>query len=396
VTRVGFALAGRTVGWMASWTYYRTLLRAILADPGCGIEPVVFLPSKADHPLIDELPELERHRVAMLDDRSPGAALRAAWRGPLLCDRPFGRLLERHEIAVLSHSGHLGRYRGVPALGWVPDLQHRHLPELFDRRTLTFREQRYRLLARFATHLVVSSEAGARDLIDLSPRAAGKTSVLRFVIDPVPRAEQPDRGELAALYGIDGPFLYLPNQFWAHKNHRLVIDALALLRSRGRPVRVVATGAPVDRRRPEHYGELLAHVRAAGVEDDFRVLGVVPYPHVAALVRESVALINPSRFEGWSTTVEEARSVGTRVLLSSIPVHREQNPPGGEFFDPADAEGLAALMWEAWTRADPEADRRLREEAEAALPERRREFARTYAAAVRATLDAAGPSREAS
>lgn len=389
MTRVGFALAGRTVGWMASWTYYRTLLRAIVADPDCGIEPVVFLASKADHPLIDELPQLERHRVPMLDDRSPGAAVRAAWRGPLLCDRPFGRLLERHDIAVLSHSGHLGRYRGVPALGWVPDLQHRHLPELFDRRTLAFREQRYRLLARFATHLVVSSEQGERDLIDLSSRAAGKTTVLRFVIDPVPRAEQPGREELAARYGIDGPFLYLPNQFWVHKNHRLVVDALALLRARGQPVRVVATGTPIDRRRPEHYGDLLAHVRTVGVEQDFRVLGVVPYPHVAALIRESVALINPSRFEGWSTTVEEARSVGTRVLLSDIPVHREQDPPGGAFFDPDDAEGLVDLIWDAWARDDRGADRRLEEEAEAALPERRRAFAQTYAGAVHATLGAA-------
>lgn len=388
MTRVAFALAGRTVGWMASWTYYRTLLRAILADPDCGIEPVVFLASKATHPLIYELPELERHRVAMLDDRSPRAAVRAAWRGPLLCDLPLGRLLERHEIAVLSHSGHLGRYRGVPTLGWVPDLQHRHLPELFDRRTLHFREQRYRLLARFATHVVVSSEAGERDLIDLSPRAAGKTSVLRFVVDPVPLAEQPSREELRSRYGIDGPFLYLPNQFWVHKNHRLVVDALALLRARGRPVRVLATGAPVDRRRPEHYGDLLVHVRDAGVEEDFRVLGVVPYTHVAALVRDSVALINPSRFEGWSTTVEEARSAGTRVLLSDIPVHREQDPPGGSFFDADDAEGLAELMWEAWTREDPEADRRLEDKAAAALPERRLAFARTYATAVRATLDA--------
>lgn len=389
MTRVGFALAGRTVGWMASWTYYRTLLRAILADPECGIEPVVFLASKADHPLIEQLPELERHRVTMLDERSPGAAVRLAWRGgPLLRDRPFGRLLERHDIALLSHSGHLGRYHEVPTLGWVPDLQHRHLPELFDRRTLHFREQRYRLLARFATHLVVSSEQGERDLIDLSQRAAGKTSVLRFVIDPVPPADQPSQEELATRYEIDGPFLYLPNQFWVHKNHRLVVDALALLRGRGRRVRVLTTGAPVDRRRPEHYADLLAHVRASGVQKDFRVLGVVPYPHVAALIRESVALINPSRFEGWSTTVEEARSVGTRVLLSDIPVHREQDPPGGAFFGPDDVDRLAELLWEAWTRDDPDADRRLEEQAAAALPERRREFARTYAGAVRATLDA--------
>lgn len=389
MTRVGFVLAGRTVGWMASWTYYRTLLRAILADPEGGIEPVVFLAAGDEHPLIAELPEVERHRVAMLDPRSPGGVARAVWRNGLVCDRPLGHLLERHDIAVLSHSGHLGRYGATPALGWVPDLQHRHLPELFDRRTLVFREARYRLLARFATHLVVSSLAGERDLIDLSSRAAGKTTVLRFVVDPVPRERQPDREELRARYGVDGPYLYLPNQFWVHKNHRLVVDALRILRAGGRRVRVLATGAPVDRRRPDHYRELVAHIASCGVGEDLRLLGVVPYPHVAALLRESVALINPSRFEGWSTTVEEARSAGKRVLLSSIPVHREQDPPGGELFDPDDAEGLAELIWTAWTRRDPHADARLAEQAAAALPERRRDFARTYAGAVRATIGSA-------
>jgi len=349
----------------------------------------VFLAAGDEHPLIAELPEVERHRAGMLDPRSPGAAARALWRNGLVCDRPLGHLLERHDIAVLSHSGHLGRYDATPALGWVPDLQHRHLPELFDRRTLVFREARYRLLARFATHLVVSSQAGERDLIDLSSRAAGKTTVLRFVVDPVPRERQPDREQLRARYGVDGPYLYLPNQFWVHKNHRLVVDALRILRAGGRRVRVLATGAPVDRRRPDHYRELVAHIASCGVGEDLRLLGVVPYPHVAALLRESVALINPSRFEGWSTTVEEARSAGKRVLLSSIPVHREQDPPGGELFDPDDAEGLAELIWTAWTRRDPHADARLAEQAAAALPERRRDFARTYAGAVRATIGSA-------
>lgn len=33
--------------------------------------------------------------------------------------------------------------------------------------------------------------------------------------------------------------------------------------------------------------------------------------------------VNPSFYEGWSTTVEEAKSIGVPLLLSDIPVHRE-------------------------------------------------------------------------
>jgi glycosyltransferase involved in cell wall biosynthesis len=52
------------------------------------------------------------------------------------------------------------------------------------------------------------------------------------------------------------------------------------------------------------------------------------------------ALLNPSRFEGWSTTVEEAKAVGTPMLLSDIPVHREQ-APNARFFGTEDAAALA-------------------------------------------------------
>jgi glycosyltransferase involved in cell wall biosynthesis len=59
-------------------------------------------------------------------------------------------------------------------------------------------------------------------------------------------------------------------------------------------------------------------------------------------------MINPSRFEGWSSTVEEAKGMGKRVILSNIPVHREQNPPGAVFFEPDDSSALAAAMANYW------------------------------------------------
>lgn len=381
MTRVGFVLAGRTVGWLASWTYYRTLLRALVAEAADRIEPVLFVGEQTDEPLLSEFPPLELHRSPMLDGRGAGALARAAARG-LAYDLPLGRLLRREGIDVMSHSGHLGLYSRVPTIGWVPDLQHRHFPHLFDRRTLIFREARYRLLARFASELVVSSHCGERDLLELAPDAAGRITVLPFVVEPVAREQQPERAELESLYGFSGRFLFLPNQFWAHKNHRLVIDALELLRQRGDELQVLATGVEHDRRRPGHFEELMRRVADAGLSERFRTLGVVPYEHVAGLMRESVAVINPSLFEGWSTTVEEAKSSGKRVLLSDIPVHREQAPAGGSFFDPHDPKALGELLFTEWAREDPEGDRELAERAAAELPQRRREFVETYLKAV--------------
>ena len=141
---------------------------------------------------------------------------------------------------------------------------------------------------------------------------------------------------------------------------------------------VVSTGKAEDRRNPTYFTELLAHAAALGVGDNFRVLGLVPYDHLSVLSREAVALINPSHFEGWSTTVEEAKSMGKAIILSDIPVHREQAPERGVYV-PTDAPAaMAAAMRSVragWSRGTDEAAMAA---ATAALPARRRAFGETY------------------
>jgi hypothetical protein len=56
--------------------------------------------------------------------------------------------------------------------------------------------------------------------------------------------------------------------------------------------------------------------------------------------------VQPSKSEGWSTVVEDARGLGKRILLSDIDVHREQDPPRAGYFRPDDAKELAARLRE--------------------------------------------------
>ena len=52
-----------------------------------------------------------------------------------------------------------------------------------------------------------------------------------------------------ALYlGLPENYFYLPNQFYRHKNHQLVVDALTILKRRGVEVVVCASGSTEDRR----------------------------------------------------------------------------------------------------------------------------------------------------
>lgn len=64
--------------------------------------------------------------------------------------------------------------------------------------------------------------------------------------------------------------------------------------------------------------------------------------------RQAVANINPSLFEGWSTTVEEAKAIGKPVALSGILVHREQNPGQARYFPAHDGVAPAEILWDMW------------------------------------------------
>jgi glycosyltransferase involved in cell wall biosynthesis len=57
-----------------------------------------------------------------------------------------------------------------------------------------------------------------------------------------------------------------------------------------------------------------------------------------------VALINPSNFEGWNTTVEEAKASDVPIILSNLDVHREQGSDRAFYFDPKSPEQLANIL----------------------------------------------------
>jgi glycosyltransferase involved in cell wall biosynthesis len=99
------------------------------------------------------------------------------------------------------------------------------------------------------------------------------------------------------------------------------------------------------------------------VEQDYRLLGLIPHEHLGALMRASTALLNPSLFEGWSTTVEEARALGVPLILSDLSVHREQAGDGASYFDRSSAASLAEMLAGFCPLSSEERNRRRREAA---------------------------------
>jgi glycosyltransferase involved in cell wall biosynthesis len=383
--------------WLGGRNYFRNLLIAVSQLPDPQIEPVVFA-GKRDASALEDLPAVNSVRTGMMDrGRLPWLARKLLARAAG-DDRMLQRLMTKQRIDVISHSGPLVRGSRIATVAWIPDFQHVHLPGLFTDEERQVRDRYFMDLCSRSDEIIVSSRSALLDLESFAPQYAQKAHVLHFVASHTQSGANLPLPALQRKYKFAGPFFLLPNQFWEHKNHRLVIDALALLKLRGQTVLVLATGGARDHRNPKFFESLMKHAELHGVTEQFRVLGVIPFADLSGLMTSAVALINPSHFEGWSTSVEEAKSAGKCILLSDIPVHREQAPARGVYFPADDAEGLAQALMKTLKEYDPRVESQHRNDAVEKLQGRQVEFARAYQGIVLAARfskhqDADGPGK---
>ncbi|HEY5812828.1 MAG TPA: glycosyltransferase, partial [Terrimicrobiaceae bacterium] len=117
---------------------------------------------------------------------------------------------------------------------------------------------------------------------------------------------------------------------------------------------LVLTGLPSDYRDVENrrLSQFFQECAQLGITEQVHFLGHVPYEDMISLMRCATLVIQPSLFEGWNTTIEDAKALGRPLICSDIPVHREQAPDALGFFEPTSAADLAHLIGSRYPQLD--------------------------------------------
>jgi len=207
------------------------------------------------------------------------------------------------------------------------------------------REIGYQVQIRSRSAVMLSSEDAKKDCVKFYPCSRGKTTVVHFAVGV-------KSGFIARLpegvpqqYGLKtGQYFFFPGQLYKHKNHALVIRALGLLDKNKQCVHVAFSGEKDSLRSQGYYEELRVLAKQKGVLSYVHFLGNIPFKDLMSLMYYAKAVMNPSLFEGWSTVVEEARSMGVATLLSDLPVHQEQMGNQARYFDRYSPASLAESM----------------------------------------------------
>lgn len=232
---------------------------------------------------------------------------------------------------------------------WIPDFQFKYYPQYFSKDALSQKEERIIEFIEQQLPIVFSSQDAKNDFFRFYPHANNVTQVLPFV-SIMPDLSQFDAQEILKKFEITTPYFVCTNQFWKHKNHKVIFEALTILKHRGIKVQVVFTGKEYDYRHPEYFNEIKNFVAKNDLIAQVNFLGFIDRTDQLMLIKNAMSVVQPSLFEGWSTVVEDTKALNQFIILSNIGVHQEQIDTNCFFFDAKNAEDLAdkiAMVWES-------------------------------------------------
>jgi glycosyltransferase involved in cell wall biosynthesis len=344
-------------GWMGGTIYIQNLIK-IIGMFAPEVETCVIVNSAQNAQLHPDIQPFVKE-VIVADCLSDKLRNRIQWRlGREIAffkDRKFSELVAQKQLdfiyPVSANMGIAWNFKCGWA-GWIPDFQHKYLTHLFSKDEIDRRDRMYAYMAKQMPHIVFSSKMAQDDFYKFYPHSPAQTHILSFRTLPALDWFTADPVQVQAKYQLPDRFFLVSNQFWIHKNHKIIIAALSMLKERGINPIVACTGELYDSRFPK-YGEEIAHlVKEKGLEQQFRILGLIPRQDQIQLMRRSLAVIQPSLFEGWSTVVEDARVLGKILIISDFAVHLEQNPPEAIFFAKDSAEDLSQKLEQAWQKLE--------------------------------------------
>lgn len=227
-------------------------------------------------------------------------------------------------------------WSGVPVVLTIHDVSYARHPEWYPYRRDWLRRAFYRQSARSASHIVTDSAFSAGEITAAYGIAAGRMSVVPLGVEPSFAPGDPNVPcDLPA--GVTRPFLLHVGDLHERRNLGVVVEALLATRRRvGALPALSLVLAGVDR----GVGDgLSAFAAEAGDADAVVRLGEVEEEQLKTLYRCAMALVYPSRYEGFGLPVIEAMASGTPVLASRAASIPEVAGDAGILIDPLDVQG---------------------------------------------------------
>ncbi|MFT4668555.1 MAG: glycosyltransferase involved in cell wall biosynthesis [Flavobacteriaceae bacterium] len=262
----------------------------------------------------------------------------------LLKRKMIEQKIEQPKINFLyPHQVESVQVEGLAKVNWIPDFQEEFLPHFFSKEEVGHRKKYQNDIVCKGDIVVFSSKNAQTHYNKLYPLSKAKQFVLPFAVTHLDYSKQ-KIDLLLEKYDLPTKYFFAPNQFWAHKNHRLILEAVKKLKDEEQEVTVAFSGKENDYRNLEYVGELKNYVMNNDLEKNIKFLGFIDRTEQLCIMKNAVAVVQSSLFEGWSTVVEDAKASGKYIVLSNLEIHKEQVSESVSFFNPKNATELSEIL----------------------------------------------------
>lgn len=347
MNRIGLYLGFPPEGGGA-FQYAQAMLAAVSELPRGAYDVVVAIAHPAWHSILAKHPDIEV--LALHESRFEPAtrlAIRlgfpiALWHRLAPRVHRVTRLLLRQgcDLWIFPAQDVLTYALPSATIGVIHDLMHRHerqFQEVSGWGLYWRRERHYRNLCANARAILVDSRIGKAHVLEAYPVPAQRVHVLPFVAPDYINDTSPI--DFDSRYSLPPKFLFYPAQFWEHKNHARLLEALAEAIESVPDIHLVLAGS-----KKNAYSTVLDTIDKLNLRDRVHILGYIPEEDMSAFYRKARALVMPTFFGPTNIPPLEAMAVGCPMALSNIYAMPEQVGDAAIFFDPTSVADIAAAI----------------------------------------------------
>lgn len=228
-------------------------------------------------------------------------------------------------------------------IGYLPDCQHRYLPHLFSQKEIRQRDKDYQTMIDTQKTILVNSVDTKNDLVKFYGAQHKQIHNLPFC--PTLNLTWLESNEnVLNAFSLPKHYFMIANQFWKHKDHATAFKALSLLQNQ--EIHIVCSGKMDDYRDSSYVENLISKVKELGVKEQVHFLGFIPKVDQIEILKKSLAIIQPTLFEGGpgGGCVYDAMALGVPCILSDIKINKEVKGLNTFYFKAEQAGDLAMVI----------------------------------------------------
>ncbi|TKC08187.1 glycosyltransferase family 4 protein [Pedobacter polaris] len=252
-------------------------------------------------------------------------------------------VLDENQVKVLFYLNPDGNTYNFPFLTIYWDIGHIStfmFPEFLE--DFETRTEYYKNILPKALIIITETEFGKEELIKYTNINPDRIEVMPIFPGEVIHENIPLEVQQETLRNSNlafKQFFLYPAQFWAHKNHTLLIDAFEEVLKKHPELKLIFTGSDKG-----NLTYIQNYIKNKNLDNHIKTLGFVDNSDLFTYYKNAIALVMPTYLGPSNMPPLEAAFLNCPILISNIKGHRELLGEYPRYFEPWDMNALVEEM----------------------------------------------------